>query len=316
MELSMKDMKALPDRIYIATRRSKLAMIQSGMAQQALQQALITSGATARVELLPLQTTGDALKERNLQEIGGKGVFTKEIEEALLDGRAHIAMHSLKDVPADMPSGLTLACALPREDYGDALIAGRKLASLDELPRGAHIGTSSPRRGAQLLKLRPDLKIIPFRGNVQTRLQKLRDGVVDATILAVAGLKRLNLQEHISLTFNRSQMLPAIGQGIIALQCREDATAICQLLASVNHPPSWHQLLAERAFLEVVEGDCRSPLAGLAEIVEGKLTMEGLIISEDGQSHYRAIQAGPIADAASLGKEVAHELSPHIQAIW
>lgn len=306
----------LPKQIRIATRRSRLAIIQANMTKDALDHWCKTHNQHCEVSLLPLQTTGDARKEAKLEDIGGKGVFTKEIEEALLNGDAEIAMHSLKDVPAIMPTGLILAGALPREDYCDALIYKHRLTSLDDLPQGAVIGTSSPRRGAQILRNRKDLHITPFRGNVPTRIQKLHDGEIDATLLAVAGLRRLQMAEHISLILTPEQMLPAIGQGIVALQCREDATAIVTLLQNITHDPTWHQLRAERAMLEVIEGDCRSPIAGLARIKGQRVSMEGLIISEDGQTQQYEVIEGSLNEAAECGTEVGRRLQKHLSRVW
>lgn len=306
----------MPPQIRIATRRSKLAMIQANMVRDALIAWLDKNHHDCEVTLLPLQTTGDARKDANLADIGGKGVFTKEIEDALLNGEAEIAMHSLKDVPASMPKGLILAGALPREDYRDALMTKTPLATLDALPQHATVGTSSPRRAGQLLHARPDLNIIPFRGNVPTRLEKLERGEIDATLLAVAGLKRLGLEKHISLYMSPEVMLPAIGQGIVTMQCCEENAAIRQLLKAVTHGESWYQLLAERAVLEVIGGDCRSPIAGLARIQGDHLMLDGLITSEDGQKMHHERLEGTFRSAVRLGTELGETLQRHVDRIW
>lgn len=295
-------------KLVIATRESKLALIQAQMIQAALQKA----GAQA-VELLPMTTTGDKEKDRALLEIGGKGLFTKEIEDALLDGRAQIAMHSMKDLPATIPQGLMLAGVLPREDAGDLLISRAPLASLDELPQGARIGTSSPRRAAQLLALRPDVEILPFRGNVPTRMQKIERGDVDATILAAAGLKRLGITPANRLPL---KILPAIGQGIIAIQCREDDTVTREWIERINHLPSWYQALAEREVLRSVEGDCHTPLAAHATLSGDQLSITAQILSMDGSQQALATRSGPTAQAAELGQQCGQELLPKANTLW
>ncbi|MDG1287069.1 MAG: hydroxymethylbilane synthase [Rickettsiales bacterium] len=294
--------------LTIATRKSKLALIQSEMIKAALMQV----GATD-VDLLPLMTTGDADKERELLAIGGKGLFTKEIEQALLNGNAQIAMHSLKDMPVTMPEGLMIAGVLPRANPTDLLISHQPLTSLDDLPQGATIGTSSPRRAAQLLVLRPDLTIVNFRGNVPSRLVKVERGEVDATILAAAGLERLSITPQHSLALD---VLPAIGQGIIALQCRSDDTETRQWIKKINHLPSWQQTLAERAVLKAVEGDCHTPLAAHATLSGDSLSITAQILSADGKTHYKAAQTGAIAQAAQLGEACGSVLLPKAEELW
>lgn len=297
-----------PNRHIIATRESKLAIVQSEM----IKAALLAAGAEG-VELLPMTTTGDKEKNRELLAIGGKGLFTKEIEEALLDGRANIAMHSLKDMPATMPDGLMLAGVLPREVTTDLLISQKPLNSLDDLPEGARVGTSSPRRASQLLVLRPDLNIMPFRGNVPTRLQKIANGEVDATILAAAGLKRLGLTPPHSLALD---ILPAIGQGLIALQCRSDDIATQEWIAKINNRPSWHQAQAERAILRAVEGDCHTPLAAHATLDGDQITITAQILSADGKQHFIATRSGTTEQAATLGQQCGEELLPKAKELW
>ena len=310
----------LPPTIAIATRKSELALIQSRMIQQAVEDVLGSSQYTPapKVELLPMLSTGDKITDRHLLEVGGKGLFTKEIEAALMSGEAQLAMHSLKDMPAEMPEGLMIGAVLPREDFRDALISvNPDVRALGDIPHGATIGTSSPRRAAQLMRARPDLTITTFRGNVPTRVQKLHDGEADATILACAGLKRLNMAQHISAALEPEIMLPAIGQGIVAIQCREDDTAMREVLAQVNHVPSWQQMLAERAILREIEGDCHTPLAGLAQHgADGTLHVKGMIFSDDGRNMAMAEATGMASDAEALGAEVGRALKARSGEVW
>jgi hydroxymethylbilane synthase len=294
--------------LKIATRKSQLALIQSEM----IKAALVQKG-HHEVELLPMTTTGDENKNRQLQSIGGKGLFTKEIEQALLNNDAQIAMHSLKDMPVEMPEGLVLAGVLPRETAFDWLISHAPLSSLAELPKAARVGTSSPRRTAQLLRLRPDIEIVPFRGNVPTRLAKVEAGEVDATILAAAGLKRLGLQPRYVLPL---PCLPAIGQGIVAIQCREDDAETYEKIQQITHPESWYQAAAERAVLKAVEGDCHTPLAAYAEIEEERITLTAEILSLDGQTHYHETREGPLSEAATLGQQCGEALKERAKALW
>ncbi len=312
----------LPQNIRIATRTSKLALIQAELIRSAILKYLEQLDIHCQVELLPLQTSGDKAKNQELFSIGGKGLFTKEIEEALLAGDADIAMHSLKDMPAQMPDELIIAGCLPREDYKDAIIANGKIRNLADLVNlsstdNCIIGTSSPRRAAQIKQLIPKAEIVSFRGNVPTRLQKLADGEVTATILAVAGLKRLGLQHHITFTLHHKQMLPAIGQGIIAMQCHNGNTAIRQLLENITHIPTWKQAMAERAILTELEGDCRSPIAGLAQIMDNnKILVSGLILNEDGHKHYGYTLSGDISDAYKIGRKIGKKLLAKTREIW
>lgn len=303
--------------IFIATRKSELALIQSNMIKAALTAELARTDDHERsVKLLPMLSTGDKVTDRHLLEIGGKGLFTKEIEEALLSGKAQIAMHSLKDMPAEMPEGLMIGAVLPREDFRDALLCKHASNSVHDLPQNATLGTSSPRRAAQMKKLRPDLRITPFRGNVPTRLQKLADDEVEATILAVAGLKRLSLERHIAHYLEPDEMLPAIGQGIIAIQCRRDDHETLSLLERINHQHSWHQMLAERAILKQIEGDCHTPLAGLAEITGNRMNVRGMILNDDGSKSFEVERSGTIEDAEPLGREVGKLLKEQSSTIW
>lgn len=295
-------------QFVIATRKSKLALIQSEM----IADALLLKG-DCEVELLPMTTTGDKEKDKELLAIGGKGLFTKEIETALLSGEANLAMHSLKDMPIKQPDGLMIGAVLPRANASDILITHRPASKLADLPRNAKIGTSSPRRAAQLLALRPDFTIVPFRGNVPTRLKKIEEGKVDATVLAAAGLHRLGLNPQYSILLDT---LPAIGQGIIAVQCRMDDDITREWLDKINHTPSWYQMLAERSLLASIEGDCHSPLAGHANVTQSSLTLTAQILSEDGSHHAVATQSGNLDDAVTLGKQCAEILLPKAIELW
>ncbi len=252
-------------RIKIGTRGSPLALAQ---ARETRERLIAAHGlAPSDIEIVTITTTGDMIKDRPLSEIGGKGLFTKEIEEALLSGAIHLAVHSMKDLPASLPEGLTIAAVLPREDPRDAfmsLVAG----SIAELKHGATLGSSSVRRTAQLLRLRPDLKTVQFRGNVETRLRKLSEGVADATFLACAGLNRLGLADKITLAMPTDIMLPAIAQGAIGIEIRDGDQATRELLSAINHTPSEIAVTCERAFLKALDGSCRTPLAGHASLRE------------------------------------------------
>jgi len=298
----------------IATRRSQLALVQSEMIAAALKRAL----PNARTRLLPLQTTGDRFKQQQIESLGGKGVFTREIEDALLSGEANMAMHSLKDMPMEMPEGLMIAGVLPRNNPFDVLVSHAPLQQLADLPQGASIGTSSPRRAAQMQRLRPDLKIIPFRGNVPTRLKKVLDGKVDACLLAAAGLERLSLTPHHSCIMDAKAMLPAIGQGLIAIQCRADDTPMQQAIAAINCKKSWQQALAERALLKAIEGDCHRPLAGHAmwDKHAATLTVSAAVFSTDGAQYAEMHVTGPANQAQQLGAECGEKLKPKAVALW
>lgn len=253
------------------------------------------------------KTTGDVIQDRPLAEVGGKGLFTKEIEEALLAREIDLAVHSMKDMQTLLPEGLGIGTVLEREDVRDAFIslAHRALA---ELPQGAVVGTSSLRRQAQVKRLRPDLEVVGFRGNVQTRLRKLADGVADATMLACAGLKRLGMADRITASVETHEMLPAVAQGAIAVEIRNDDAATAELIAPLNHEPTAICVTAERAFLTRLEGSCRTPIAGLAELEGDMLSFRGMTFSPDGAECFEIARAGTAGDAARLGTEAADEL--------
>jgi hydroxymethylbilane synthase len=242
-----------------------------------------------------------------LAEAGGKGLFTKEIEEALRAGSIDIAVHSAKDMPTVLPDGLTIAAVLPREDARDVFIS-RVAKTLADLPAGAVVGTASLRRQAIVKQLRPDLAVVPIRGNVETRLRKLDEGVVDATLLALAGLKRLGLTHALTSIFAVDEFLPAVGQGIVAIEARADDGATRALLDAINHGETAIALAAERAFLAVLDGSCRTPIAGHATIADGRLHFRGLIAKPDGSESFACARDGAIGEAVALGADAGNEL--------
>ncbi len=293
--------------ITIGTRGSPLALIQAELARAALN-AAHPDLAVAEIAIAVIRTSGDRIQDRPLAAAGGKGLFTKEIEEALLDGRIDLAVHSMKDVPTRLPDGLEISCLLAREDPRDALIC-RRAADLAALPAGAVIGTASLRRQAQVRRRRPDLAVAMLRGNVETRLAKLAAGVVDATLLAYAGLRRLGLTEHVTALIEPSEMLPAVAQGAIGLEHRSADDRMAALLAPLNDPPTATCIAAERAFLAELDGSCRTPIAALARLDDdGGLTFEGEILRPDGSESFQAARHGPASDAALIGADAAREL--------
>ncbi len=261
------------------------------------------------IEVLPMRTTGDKIQVGSLASAGGKGLFTKEIEEALLDNTADIAVHSMKDVPTVLPTGLALKALLPREDPRDALIAhDSSIKCLADLPVGARVGTASLRRKALLLSARPDVRIEILRGNVQTRLDKVKAGEFEATFLAVAGLKRLGLSDNVTAILEPDDMLPAVCQGAIGIECREDDMPTCEFLAKINHAETEIRTQAERAFLELLDGSCRTPIGGLATIDETSLSFRGLIVRPDGSEVHAAQRDGGVEDAIQIGIAVGEDL--------
>lgn len=258
-------------------------------------------------EIVVISTTGDQVRDRPLSEIGGKGLFTKELEEALYAGRIDLAVHSMKDVPAHMPEGLGLGAILPREDVRDAFIsfAAKDLRSL---PQGARLGSSSVRRTAQALRLRPDLKPAPFRGNVQTRLDKLKDGEADATFLAAAGLRRLGLADRITSLIDIDDMLPAVAQGAIGIQTTLQAEDVRVAVAKIDHAESHQAVTCERAFMAALDGSCRTPIAGHALLKNGVLSFRGEALTLDGKHVFTATRQGPVADAARMGQDAGEEV--------
>ncbi|HIJ38893.1 MAG TPA: hydroxymethylbilane synthase, partial [Rhodospirillaceae bacterium] len=251
--------------LRIGTRGSPLALAQAHEVQARLMAAHPDLAHPGAISIVVIKTTGDMVLDRTLAELGGKGLFTKEIDEAQLAGTIDLAVHSMKDVPTVLPDGLCLPCILEREDTRDAFLS-LKAVGLSDLPPGAVVGTASLRRGAQILYRRPDLRVEPLRGNVQTRLRKLEEGVVDATLLAMAGLRRLGLADRVASALSTEDMLPAVAQGAIGITCRSEDHAALARLAPLDHAESHIRVLAERAFLGVLDGSCRTPIAGLAEL--------------------------------------------------
>jgi hydroxymethylbilane synthase len=260
------------------------------------------------IAIVPIRTTGDRLTQGSLAELGGKGLFTKEIEEALYAGSIDLAIHSLKDMETALPAGLVIAAYLPREDPRDALIARAAAASIAALPRGASVGTASIRRKAQLLAQRPDLTIAPLRGNVGTRLAKLAAGEVEATLLAVAGLKRIGRTDCIAAVLSPEEMLPAVGQGVIAVETRGDDARTRALLAPIDDAATAACAAAERAMLAALDGSCRTPIAALARIEDGRLVLDAMVIRPDGGVVHRTRREGAVGDARALGADAGAEL--------
>ncbi|MDQ0315182.1 hydroxymethylbilane synthase [Amorphus orientalis] len=293
------------ERIRIGTRGSPLALAQANAVRDGLVAA--TGLAAEAVEVVVIKTTGDKVLDRPLSELGGKGLFTKEIEDGLLDGSLDLAVHSAKDVPTVLPDGLSLAGFLPREDVRDAFIS-LKVATLDDLPVGAVVGTASLRRGALVKRLRPDLEVVNFRGNVQSRLRKLEAGEVDATLLAMAGLNRLGRPDVATAVLDPERFPPALGQGAIAIETRSDHTAIREALAPLLDQTVGTCLAAERAFLAELDGSCRTPIAGLARIEADTLSLYGLIATPDGRRFEEEVMTASPAEAETVGRELGAEL--------
>lgn len=291
--------------LRIGTRGSPLALAQAHETRARLMQAHDLPEEAFAIEVI--KTTGDRIQDRALSEIGGKGLFTKEIEEALLDGRIDLAVHSMKDMPTILPDGLIIPCLLPREDVRDAFVS-RLYAGISVLPKRAIVGSSSLRRRAQLLNKRPDLQVVEFRGNVQTRLRKLDEGLADATFLAVAGLVRLGQSELAANPIAVEDMLPAVAQGAIGIESRAEDARVLDLLAAIHDPTTAIRLTAERTFLAGLDGSCRTPIGGLAEINGATIRFRGEIIRPDGSERHAAERSGVLSDAAALGRDAADEL--------
>ena len=295
--------------LRIGTRGSPLARYQAGAVRDALVAAHAHLAEPGALEITIIRTTGDAVRDRTLADIGGKGLFTKEIEQALLDGAVDMAVHSMKDVPTWLPDGLAIPCLLAREDPRDALVA-RGVASISALAQGAVVGTASVRRQAQLLSKRPDLEVVLFRGNVGTRLRKLRAGEVDATLLALAGLRRLALVDEAgAVPLDPAEMLPAVGQGAIGVECRAGDDRVRELLAPLDHAPTATAIAAERALLAALDGSCRTPIAGLGELDgAGGLRLRALVARPDGSAVHTTERRGPASEAVALGADAGREL--------
>jgi len=292
------------NKIIIATRGSKLALWQA----EWIRSQILSIHPDVEIELNKIKTTGDKILDVPLAQVGGKGLFVKEIEEAMLRGEADLAVHSMKDVPTDLPEGLHLSAICKREDPRDAFIARKGIQRFHDLPKGASVGTSSLRRMCQLLNKRPDIKITQLRGNVDTRLRKLDEGEFDAIILAAAGVKRLGYESRITEKISTEISLPAIGQGAVGIECRTDDAFINDLLRKLNHEETWICVLAERAFLKKLEGGCQVPIAAHARLNNGKLFIEGLVGSLDGRTLIKNSTEGRPEDAERLGTALAETL--------
>lgn len=295
--------------LKIGTRGSPLALAQAYETRARL--AAAHDLPEDAFEIVVIKTTGDNMTlinaDKPLKEIGGKGLFTKEIEEAMLSGGIDIAVHSMKDMPVEQPGGLVLDCYLPREDVRDAFVSPH-VARLADLPKGAVVGTSSLRRRAQLLNYRPDLNVVEFRGNVQTRLKKLDDGVALATFLAMAGLNRLGRTDVVRSAIEPEEMLPAVAQGAIGIERRGDDSRVAAMLEAIHHVETGQRLAAERAFLAALDGSCETPIAGLAELDGGTLRLRGQILRPDGSESLADKVTCPIADGPEAGRMLALDL--------
>ncbi|MCF8142604.1 MAG: hydroxymethylbilane synthase [Deltaproteobacteria bacterium] len=289
--------------LRIGTRGSRLALKQSEWVKAQLEARYPEIG----VELVKIKTTGDKVLDSPLSKIGGKGLFVKEIEDAMLERRVDLAVHSMKDVPAELPDNLYLSTYPEREDPSDALISVDDLP-LDRLPPNAKVGTSSLRRGAQLLHIRPDLDLVPLRGNVDTRLRKVESGELHAVILACAGLKRLGLADRISQVIPQDQLLPAVGQGALGLEIRRDDAGLADILSFLDHGPTRMTVSAERAFLKKLEGGCQVPIAGFARLDGDRLSFKGMVAELDGTRLFREETAGPKDQAEAIGIACARNL--------
>lgn len=293
--------------IRIGTRGSPLALAQAEETRKRLIAAHPSLGEPGRLEIVPITTSGDKDQKRRLSEIGGKGLFTKELEQALADRHIDVAVHSMKDVETWLDEQFTIAAILPREDPRDVFL-GREVDRLADLPPGSVVGTASLRRQAQVLHRRPDLEVKLFRGNVHTRLRKLEAGEADATLLALAGLKRSGL-EHIACSIlEPSEMLPAVAQGAIGLECRREDESLLELFQAVNDPESAITVAAERAMLAALDGSCRTPIGGLARLEGGELTLRALLARPDGSAIWETERRGRPEDAVALGTDAGAQL--------
>lgn len=289
--------------LRIGTRGSPMALAQTGMVRD----RIVAANPGLETELVVVTTVADKILDRPLSEIGGKGLFTKELEQALFADAIDVAVHSMKDVETWLPEGLVIACILARDDPRDAFLSPRA-AGFSELPEGARVGTSSLRRAAQVLMRRPDLRIVPLRGNANTRMRKLEAGECDATLLALAGLERLGLEGMARSVLSVEEMLPAVAQGALGIEAREGDAAIHALLAPLACAATTTVIGAERALLAELDGSCRTPIAALARIAGDTLSLDGLLFLPDGSRHWAASRSGLVADAERIGREAGAEL--------
>ncbi|EJW12661.1 Porphobilinogen deaminase [Rhodovulum sp. PH10] len=294
-----------PPFLRIGTRGSPLALWQAHETQRRL--AAAHGVPLEAITITVIKTTGDAIQDRPLAEVGGKGLFTKEIEQALFDETIDLAVHSAKDMETALPDGLVLTACLPREDVRDAFICA-KAKTLAELPAGSKVGTASLRRGAMVKRLRPDIEVVSIRGNVDTRLRKISSGEVDATLLALAGLKRLGIADKAASVFDAETFLPAVGQGAVAIETRAGDSRTRELLAAIDCRDTRIALTAERAFLGALDGSCRTPIAGHATVDGERLALRGLIVKTDGSVAHETSRAGTVGEAEALGADAGAEL--------
>ena len=290
--------------LRIGTRGSPMALAQTGMVRD----RIVAANPGLETELVVVSTVADRVLDRPLSEIGGKGLFTKELEQALFDDAIDVAVHSMKDVETWLPDGLVIACILERDDPRDAFLSAGAADGLAALPAGARVGTSSLRRGAQVLMHRPDLRIVPLRGNANTRMRKLEAGECDATLLALVGLQRLGMEDVARSVLSVEEMLPAVAQGALGIECRAGDEAIRALLAPVACATTTTALDAERGLLAELDGSCRTPIAALARIDGERLTLDGLLFLPDGSRHWAVHREGAASDAAAIGQDAGAEL--------
>lgn len=301
--------------IIIGTRKSTLALAQSKEIKDLIcDRSSLYQNEPELISIKGFQTTGDNILDKNLSDIGGKGLFTKEIEDALLLNKISLAAHSIKDMPATFPDGLIIRSILKREDPRDVFIS-KKYNSIEELPQNAIVGTSSTRRKAMLLAIRPDLKIVNFRGNVTTRLKKIDNDEVDATILALSGLRRINMEHYIKSIIPITTILPAIGQGAIGVQCRNDDQYCCDLLDKINDQDTAICISAERAFLQEIDGSCKTPIAAYCQIIDNQLFLQTAVCSPDGQKIYQCQRKASLSEAQKIGQDAAIETKINAQDI-
>ena len=284
-------------------------MAQAYLTKSLLEEKFEELAADGAVQVCVMKTSGDMILDKALKEIGGKGLFTKELDVALLNKEVDICVHSMKDVPTWLVPGTVLPCNLPREDTRDVFIsADPKYKTITDLPDGSVIGSASLRRQSQILAKNPTLKVVNFRGNVQTRLRKLDEGVVDATLLAYAGLKRMDMADEATAVLEWEEMLPAVAQGAIGIQCRDDDERALRYIDALNHEETFTCVSCERAFLAALDGNCKTPIAGQAQIIDGELRFQGLVASVDGSKIYRSSKVGAPADAEKIGREAGEEI--------
>ncbi len=289
--------------LRIGTRGSPMALAQTGMVRD----RIVAANPGLETEIVVVNTVADRVLDRPLSEIGGKGLFTKELEQALFAGTVDVAVHSMKDVETWLPDGLVIACILARDDPRDAFLSPRA-AGFADLPAGSRVGTSSLRRAAQVLMKRPDLRIVPLRGNANTRMRKLEEGTCDATLLALCGLERLGMTDMASSVLSVEEMLPAVAQGALGIECREADAEVRALLAPLVSDRATAELAAERGLLAELDGSCRTPIAALARIDGDALSLDGLLFLPDGSAHWAVHRTGTVADAARIGQEAGAEL--------